>query len=418
MKTFALVILSVILSATATPLGDRTVARRHNGIPLSRRYILQSRTDAPPACVAPVPSGTATTPDVSATGLPVPDTTTADNSTDTTGVTGSANSTVVDPSIASNTTLSAADNSTATTNTTATRRFWARHGGFGFGGFSSSFSDVVSESTSVSVSFEETVSSFVETWEDLCLVSGGDIYTHDPCTNFGGYYAIDALSEYADSCDQQVLADSMITFAKSSGIVNRDALINYAISFRRHPRHAVEILGVVPSSLYCLTPPINEELVGVYNDQLEGVNPGLYGSPSAPIVPFGSEGTCPLGMTADVSSCGCVGSDGTTDVSDGTDTDTSDSTDDSGEDTPDDSSDDSTDDSSDATATDSADASTATDATSTDSTDAALDTDTAAASAASTASSAIVTPPPSSPTDINVQPTDISGNVNDPAGRR
>lgn len=41
MKSFGLIVLSVILSVSATPLGDRVAIRRHNGVPLSRRYVLQ-----------------------------------------------------------------------------------------------------------------------------------------------------------------------------------------------------------------------------------------------------------------------------------------------------------------------------------------------------------------------------------------
>jgi len=414
MKTFALVVLSVILSVTASPLGDRTVFRRHKGTPLSRRYILESRQDAPAACAA-LPSATTSSPDASSTDLPSVDPTTGDNSTVT-----------ADPDLGSNSTTIAnstsTDNSTATTNSTATRRFWARQHGFSHG---SGFSDSISEHTSVSVSFEETVSTFVETWEDLCLESGGDIFTNDPCVNLGGSFGIDALSEYADPCDQQDLADSMITFAKSDGIRNRDALISYAVSFRKHARHSVEILGTIPSSLFCLKDSINPELDGIYNAQIDGANPGLFGSPSSSLVPFGSSGTCPYSMTADVSSCGCVDSDGTdasdssdstddsdcSDCTDGTDdsdddssTDSTDGTDDSGDDSTDstdgtDDSDSDSTDSTDASSTDSADASAATDATSTDTAD------------------ATVTPPPDA-TGPNFQPTDISGNVNDPSGRR
>ncbi|PPQ86930.1 hypothetical protein CVT25_009816 [Psilocybe cyanescens] len=447
MKTLSLVVLSVILSVTATPLGDRAVFRRHKGVPLSRRHILQSRTDAPAACaaLAPPPSTTTTSPDLSSTGVPV-DPTAADNSTDTTDPSLASNTTVADPTATDNSTVTAdnstatADNSTATANSTATRRFWSRgfHGSGFHDGLSSFDSSSFSEETSVSISFEETVSTFVETWEDLCLVSGGDIFTNDPCNTLAGDFGIDALSEHADACDQLDISDSMITFAKSHGIRNKDALIKHALSFRAHPRNAVEVLGVIPSSLYCLRAPINPELVGIYNEQIDGVNPGLFGSPSAPLVPFGSSGTCPLDMTADMSSCGCTGSDGTTDSSaddsaDSTD-DSTDSTDDSADSTDDstdstDDSADSTDDSTDSTdSTDSADASDATDATSTDTADASAATD-ASADATSTdsadasdstdaATADAVTPPTDTATGANFQPTDISGNVNDPNGRR
>jgi hypothetical protein len=376
---------------------------------------------------------------VSSTDVPSVDpTTTGDNSTDTTDPGLASNTTIADPTATDNSTV--ADNSTTTTNSTATRRFWARHGFSGFG-FSDGFSE--HSSVSVSVSFEESVTTFVQTWEDLCLVSGGDIFTHDPCVNLGGSFGIDALLETADPCDQQDLADSMITFAKSRGIENRDDLIDYAIRFRKHARRSVEILGVIPSSLFCLKASINPELNGIYNEQIDGANPGLFGSPNDALVPFGSSGTCPYEMTADVDSCGCIGSDGSdssdstdsSDSSDGSDsTDSTDGTDDSSDssdstDGSDDSSDstDGTDDSSDSTdgtddSSDSTDSSDSSDGTSTDSSDASA-TDSADASAATDASStastadATVTPPPDA-TGPNFQPTDISGNVNDPAGRR
>jgi len=429
MKTFAFVLLSLLLSVTATPLGDRAVFRRHNGTPLSRRYILQSRQDAPAACAA-LPSNTTAVPDPTATDLPSVDPSTTDNSTDTTDPSLTpSNTTIADPTATGNSTAisnsTAITNSTATTNSTVSRRFWARHGGFQ--GFSGGFSETTFEHTSVSVSvsFEEEVSTFVSSWDDLCLNSGGDIFTNDPCVNLGGSFGIDALLETADPCDQQHIADSIITFAKSDGITNRDDLINYGISFRKHARRAVEILGVVPSSLFCLEAPINPEIVGVYNDQCDGVNPGIFGSPNSPLVPFGSSGTCPYEMDADVDSCGCVSSDGTDDSGDDSSdsSDSTDSTDDSSDstDSGDDSSDssDSTDDSSDSSdstddSSDSSDSTDSSDASSTDSTDASS-TDTADASA--TTSDATVTPPPD-PTGPEPQPTDISGNVNDPSGRR
>ena len=205
---------------------------------------------------------------------------TADNSTIT------ANSTVSAPTASVNST--AALNSTATTNSTSSRRstrFWARDHSFGE---SIGIDDKFSIHDSTSISFEESVSTFVETWETLCLSSGGDIFTNDPCTSLAGFAGIDALLETADPCDQQFIADSMITFAKSEGIVNSDSLISFALSYRRHARNAVEVLGVIPSSLFCLETPVNTELIGVYNEQLSGCNPGLFGSPTVSMVPFGS----------------------------------------------------------------------------------------------------------------------------------
>ena len=115
---------------------------------------------------------------------------------------------------------------------------------------------------------------------------------------------------------------------KSLGIANSDALIAAAIAYRQHPRNADDIGGgVVPSTPYCTEPPRNPELVGIANEQLPGVDPGLYGGPNAPMVAFG-EGiyqikilqsvfqrltapfvygtTCPAGMTPDVPTCPCT----------------------------------------------------------------------------------------------------------------
>jgi hypothetical protein len=81
----------------------------------------------------------------------------------------------------------------------------------------------------------------------------------------------------------------MIDFAKSPGVTNQAALIAAAIAYRQHPRNADDIGGgITPSTPYCTTPPRNQELVGVFNAQLPGVNPGLFGGPSGPIVAFGS----------------------------------------------------------------------------------------------------------------------------------
>ncbi|KAF8163625.1 hypothetical protein B0H34DRAFT_650233 [Crassisporium funariophilum] len=407
---------------------------------------------AAPAAVsslAPVSSDPTTDPtlDPTATDAPLPDDPTA-TAVVPAAPSVAANATAVDPaapSVATNATTvdpSVASNTTVPTNSTTSRRstrFWARHLSFDEGSDIESSVESSVESSFVEESsvttFEESISTFVETWEDLCLVSGGDIFTHDPCTSLAGFGGIDALLETADACDQHDIADSMITFAKSKGIKNRDSLINFALSYRRHPRHSVKILGVIPSSLYCLKAPVNEELNGVYNSQFEGASRGIFGSPNTPMVPFGSTGTCPFGMTADVSSCGCVSNDSidttgdapttTDDSSIPTDdsTDSTDSTDASTDST--DTSTDGTDTSTDAaTATDSAsvaDATDSSDATSTDSADLTSPTDASAtastddsASATADASNAAAT---AGASGVNVQPADISGNVNDPNGR-
>jgi hypothetical protein len=80
----------------------------------------------------------------------------------------------------------------------------------------------------------------------------------------------------------------MIDFANSPGITNQADLIAAAIAYREHPRNADDIGGgVIPSTPYCTNPPRNQELVGIVNDQLPGVDPGLFGGPNFPIVAFG-----------------------------------------------------------------------------------------------------------------------------------
>jgi hypothetical protein len=80
----------------------------------------------------------------------------------------------------------------------------------------------------------------------------------------------------------------MIDFAKSSGVTNQAALIAAAVAYRQHPRNADGIGGgMVPSTPYCTQQPRNQELVGIVNKQLPGVNPGLFGGPNTPVVAFG-----------------------------------------------------------------------------------------------------------------------------------
>lgn len=126
------------------------------------------------------------------------------------------------------------------------------------------------------------------TWQRLCLASGGDIFTLQPCVNYAGIDGINALLANADPCTQQDNADAMVTFAKSAGVTNREALIANAIAYRKHARNALNILGVIPSTPYCQRAPKNPELNGVVNEQLDGVDPGLFGSPNIPIMPFGA----------------------------------------------------------------------------------------------------------------------------------
>lgn len=119
------------------------------------------------------------------------------------------------------------------------------------------------------------------------MASGGDIVTHDPCVQLAGIKGINALLADADTCDQQDNADAMIDFAKSAGVTNSADLIANAIAYRKHPRNAVNILGAMPSTSYCQKPPRNQELLGIANDQLPGLNPYIFGGPTVGMVPFG-----------------------------------------------------------------------------------------------------------------------------------
>jgi hypothetical protein len=129
-----------------------------------------------------------------------------------------------------------------------------------------------------------------QSWQNLCEQSGGSRIGAggDPCVVLAGQNGISALLANADQCAQQDNADAMVDFAKSSGVNNKQALIANAIAYRKHPRNALNIGGVVPSTLFCERAPRNSELNGVVNAQLQGVDPGLFGSPSTGIVAFGA----------------------------------------------------------------------------------------------------------------------------------
>ena len=128
-----------------------------------------------------------------------------------------------------------------------------------------------------------------QSWQNLCVASGGPRDpNNDPCVVLAGINGINALLANADPCAQQNNADAMIDFAKLPGINNEQALIANAITYRQHPRNALNINGVVPSTPFCQSPPRNSELNGIVNGQLDGVDPGLFGSPSSTIVAFGA----------------------------------------------------------------------------------------------------------------------------------
>lgn len=126
-----------------------------------------------------------------------------------------------------------------------------------------------------------------QSWQDLCVKSGGDTKTGDPCVKLAGIDGINSLLANADPCAQQNNADAMIDFAKSKGVTNKDALIANAIAYAKHPRNALNINGVVPSTPFCQSAPKNPELKGVTHAQLDGVNPGLFGSPALGVFAFG-----------------------------------------------------------------------------------------------------------------------------------
>ena len=129
-----------------------------------------------------------------------------------------------------------------------------------------------------------------QSWQNLCEASGGNRNGPggDPCVVLAGQNGISALLANADACAQQNNADAMVDFAKSPGVNNEQALIANAVAYRKHPRNALNINGVTPSTLFCENAPRNQELNGVVNAQLQGVDPGLFGSPSTGIVAFGA----------------------------------------------------------------------------------------------------------------------------------
>ncbi|KAI0093851.1 hypothetical protein BDY19DRAFT_279075 [Irpex rosettiformis] len=144
-----------------------------------------------------------------------------------------------------------------------------------------------------------------QSWQDLCLASGGDIFTNEPCVTLAGVNGINALLADADPCDQQDNADAMIDFAKSTGVTNSADLIANAIAYRQHARNAFSVNGVIPSTPYCQKTSKNSELKGIVNAQLPGVSPGVYGGPSFGLVAFGDPASCPFGTTPEADNCSC-----------------------------------------------------------------------------------------------------------------
>ena len=60
-----------------------------------------------------------------------------------------------------------------------------------------------------------------------------------------------------------------------------------AKAYLAHPRNALNINGVTPSTPFCQSAPKNAELKSVVHKQLDGVNPGLFGSPALGVFAFG-----------------------------------------------------------------------------------------------------------------------------------
>ncbi|KAN0112123.1 hypothetical protein V8E52_007863 [Russula decolorans] len=121
----------------------------------------------------------------------------------------------------------------------------------------------------------------------ISLASAGDIFTGQrPMCQLGGLAGVTGINALLSTDN----ADKMIDFAKSPGDKNQDALFAAAIAYRKHPRNAQDLGGgVIPSIPYYTKEPRNQELVGVVNQQLPGVNPGLFGGPNSPVVAFGAE---------------------------------------------------------------------------------------------------------------------------------
>ncbi|KZT40865.1 hypothetical protein SISSUDRAFT_1059913 [Sistotremastrum suecicum HHB10207 ss-3] len=127
-----------------------------------------------------------------------------------------------------------------------------------------------------------------ESWQKLCLESGGDIQTNSPCVTLAGINGINSLLANADPCDQQKNADAMVKFAKSKGVKNKDALIANAKAYREHPRNALNIGGITPSTPFCQEEAEEPEIRGLVNKQLDGVDPGIFGGPKFDLVAFGA----------------------------------------------------------------------------------------------------------------------------------
>lgn len=132
-------------------------------------------------------------------------------------------------------------------------------------------------------------------WNDLCSLTGGRRFAFGDdlgCSSWKGFDGSFALDARAPPCLQQQFADIMITYAKRHGGKHRRAWIKEVLKYRRHPRKVVKVLGVYPSTPYCLDKPHNPELLGVWNSQLKGVDFGIYGGPNYDLKAFGDRTLC------------------------------------------------------------------------------------------------------------------------------
>ncbi|KAJ8472716.1 hypothetical protein ONZ45_g16550 [Pleurotus djamor] len=277
------------------------------------RSIIVARADSPPACASKQAAANSTAPPVVGTNTTevVPDDAIPSAAVNNTSFNFTATDTFPLPSATS----LASDNSTDFLNATGTALAFPT--ATPATNASVNTTDPLDPSSAdPSTALRKRIAQFdlpdvAAAWQELCLISGADnVFTptgeDSPCVKLAGFDGINALLANSDPCAQQDNADSMIDFAKSANIRNKSALISFAITYRKHPRNALNILGTVPSTPYCQRAPRNAELNGVVNEQLDGVDPGVFGGPNSPVVAFGAPGTCPFGTTPDVSTCSCI----------------------------------------------------------------------------------------------------------------
>ncbi|KAI0748608.1 hypothetical protein C8Q80DRAFT_1354376 [Daedaleopsis nitida] len=288
-------------ASSTTPTSSSSAAPTNTGISFDI-------PEVPPACLA-LASGIVSTPSTPTSTSSLPSATDGESSaaavSDAPVTPSSTTSTDISSSVASANATTSSDSSvaivsTSTVDVTGSQTATA----------SASLSPPIPTGAPVNATLSRRIAQadlpdVAQSWQDLCLASGGDIFTDEPCVQLAGIGGINALLADADPCAQQDNADAMVDFAKSPGVTNVAALIANALAYRRHPRNAFSVNGVLPATPYCTRAPRNAELLGVANAQLDGVDPGVFGSVSVGLIAFGADGTCPFGQTPDVSTCGC-----------------------------------------------------------------------------------------------------------------